>query len=89
MFVHCRKPDARLGLVFSRASNCVMSDPDHLRAEARALFDLAKRTDNGDESLLLVLRAIECEQAADDLEAGEVPLASISASVRSGKDREM
>ncbi len=49
-----------------------MRSPDDLRAKARNLYAAARATDSGDDGLLYVLRAIECEREADALEQGEV-----------------
>src|ERR1700722_18604340 len=45
-----------------------MSRAEKLRAQAGALYDLAKATPHPDESLLHVLHAIELETDADRLE---------------------
>ena len=45
-----------------------MTHPDELRAQARALYDLAKTTPQPDESLLHVLHALELETTADHLD---------------------
>jgi hypothetical protein len=50
---------------------------EKLRAQARALYDLAKATPHPDESLLHVLHAIELETDADRLERGDIPEAHV------------
>jgi hypothetical protein len=54
-----------------------MTRADELRAQARSLYQLAKRTSHPDESLLHVLHAIELEAAADVVERGEIPRAHV------------
>jgi hypothetical protein len=49
-----------------------MARADELRAQARSLYQLAKKTSQPDESLLHVLHAIELEADADLLERGEI-----------------
>lgn len=45
-----------------------MRDAEHLRTEARELYDSAKRARNADDGFLCVLRAMELESEADDAE---------------------
>ena len=45
-----------------------MTRVDHLRAQARTLYQQAQSTDQPDESLLHVFHAIELETEADSLE---------------------
>jgi hypothetical protein len=47
-----------------------MTLADELRAQARALYELAKADGLPDEGLLHVLHAIELETDAEELEAG-------------------
>jgi hypothetical protein len=54
-----------------------MSRAEELRSRARALYDLAKATQQPDESLVHVLHAIELETAADRLERGDIPEAHV------------
>jgi hypothetical protein len=54
-----------------------MARADELRAQARTLYDLAKRTSQPDESLLHVLHAIELEADADLLERRDIPKAHV------------
>ncbi len=54
-----------------------MTRADELRAHARSLYKLAKRTPHPDESLLHVLHAIELEADAEILERGDIPDAHI------------
>lgn len=54
-----------------------MARADELRAQARTLYELAKKTSQPDESLLHVLHAIELEADADLLERRDVPKAHV------------
>jgi hypothetical protein len=54
-----------------------MTRADELRAQARALYGLAKATPQPDESLLHVLHAVELETAADHLERRDIPEAHV------------
>ncbi len=54
-----------------------MTRADELRAQARSLYQLAKRTSHPDESLLHVLHAIELEADADALERDDIPDAHV------------
>ncbi len=54
-----------------------MTRADELRAQARSLYQLAKKTPHPDESLLHVLHAIELEADADVLERDEIPSAHV------------
>ncbi|HUC51693.1 MAG TPA: hypothetical protein VMA30_20095 [Xanthobacteraceae bacterium] len=46
---------------------------DQLRAEARNLYTQAATIENGDDRLVVILRAIELETEADMLESESVP----------------
>jgi len=54
-----------------------MARADELRAQARSLYQLAKATSHPDESLLLVLHAIELEADAEFLERRDIPKAHV------------
>jgi len=54
-----------------------MTRAEKLRAQARALYDLAKGTSHPDESLLHILHAVELETAADNIERGDIPEAHV------------
>ncbi len=53
-----------------------MTHVDHLRAQARTLYQQAQSTDQPDESLLHVFHAIELETEADSLERA-IPVAHV------------
>ena len=65
-----------------------MTRADELRAQARSLYQLAKSTSHPDESLLLLLHAIELEADADLLERRDVPQPHVIDSRRSAGRRE-
>ena len=65
-----------------------MTRADELRAEARSLYELAKRSPHPDESLLHVLHAIELEADADILEPRDIPQAHVIDSRASARNRE-
>jgi hypothetical protein len=48
---------------------------DQLRAEAQKLYDEAAAVVNGDERLILILRALELQADADLIEGGGDPFA--------------
>ena len=50
-----------------------MSSSGELRAVAEELLKLAKAAEDFDESLVYVMRSVECETRADLLEQDEVP----------------
>ena len=54
-----------------------MTRADELRAQARSLYQMAKASDHPDESLLLVLQAIELESDAESLDCGRIPKAHV------------
>ena len=54
-----------------------MTRADELRAQARSLYQMAKASDHPDESLLLVLQAIELESDAESLDGGRIPNAHV------------
>jgi hypothetical protein len=65
----------------SDIEHIAMGHPAELRARARYLYGLARATANGDESLLHMLHAIECEQQAEDVER-RCPGAGLSVAAR-------
>ena len=48
-----------------------MSRAEGLRAEANELYEFARTIRNGDERLVVILRALECEAEADIIEHGD------------------